>query len=331
MSIKLYHKAARSLQLPCGNIDHTGSFTITQPKQKYFFYQSITPFNNSASAALTNGAFSSIRLCRQANIPTIRLRLHAGLSYPKMPSLDDDMFPVTLRPNREAPNEHHSISGIKSSSELNATIKCFFNAPQDLTILAYTSALKTYRILVFDQTILGAYECAPACVKGNGSDTIENLIRIKNVQRDHLVREHDVALSPIQHDHECKRMLNERKINLSHVPDNKEIISLSATRHPRRGGDCLALSNDMVQANKDIVLASTKLFGLKLAEVVLVCEDINTPVHASGCGGGIEEIIHDPDIALYQLFNHTNQCNIASHILKKMILDRSRAFWRRNT
>lgn len=146
---------------------------------------------------------------------------------------------------------------------------------------------KEYRVLILDDTVIGALEMIPPRVFGDGKSTIAQLIQEK--------QRHTHRKTPI--DQTLERILEEQGFSLEHILDIGEIASIKRSSSLAEGGETRDVT-DLV--NKEIVSICAKAsdaIGDYLAGIDIICEDISKD--PSKQTFGILEINGKPDLYIH--------------------------------
>ncbi|WP_080872500.1 acylphosphatase [Oceanobacillus timonensis] len=112
-----------------------------------------------------------------------------------------------------------------------------------------------YRIYVVGDKVIGATNRIPANVIGNGTDTIEELIEVKNEERK---KNPYLAPKPIKADYEVKYMLERVGYTLTSVPKEGEQIYLREKSNLSSGGDPIEATDELSDEVKQIAIDSLK-------------------------------------------------------------------------
>ncbi|WP_368901448.1 acylphosphatase [Oceanobacillus oncorhynchi] len=112
-----------------------------------------------------------------------------------------------------------------------------------------------YRIYVVGDKVVGATNRIPANVTGNGADTIEKLIEIKNEERK---QNPYLAPKPIKVDYEVTYMLERAGYTITSVPKEGEQVFLREKSNLSSGGDPIEATDELSNEVKQIAVDSLK-------------------------------------------------------------------------
>lgn len=141
-----------------------------------------------------------------------------------------------------------------------------------LIVQEFISGIET-RFLVIEKQFNSAILRVPANVIGNGNNTIDELIAIKNKQR--TFNPH-LKVLPIKVDERVINNLNNEGLSLDSVPDSDQVIYLHKSSNISLGGDSYEIShlvnNAMIQAAESAVQA---IPGLSTAGVDMIYKSLD--------------------------------------------------------
>jgi len=112
-----------------------------------------------------------------------------------------------------------------------------------------------YRIYVVGDKVIGATNRVPANVTGNGEDTIEKLIEIKNEERK---QNPYLSPKPIKVDYEVTYMLERAGYTVTSIPKEGEQIFLREKSNLSSGGDPIEATDELSDEVKQIAVDSLK-------------------------------------------------------------------------
>ncbi len=172
-------------------------------------------------------------------------------------------FPVIVKPNNGS--QGHGVSKVYTRAE-------FYQAMQDI-FKHYSVALvqrpvigKDYRIVVFDNEVITAYERIPFNITGNGRSTILQLLKSK---KEDFITKPDIRI--IQN-------LKRKKLTLQTVLEKNKTVHLLDNANLSSGGDGVDVSGIIHTDYKKIAVAITKYIGLRFCGVdLMVAGDISKP------------------------------------------------------
>lgn len=136
-----------------------------------------------------------------------------------------------------------------------------------------------YRFFVIEDDVIAVINRKPASVLGNGKDTIENLIRIKNNERKRNPR---LSTCLIHIDYEIKNHLKSAGRTLSDIPSVGEEVSLRQISNISKGGDSYEVRDAIPKEIKDVAIRALKVLPDIPHGGVDIIIDSNKPIEKAG-------------------------------------------------
>lgn len=296
---RLYYKRCLSLGLnPVFFEKHKAGFYITLGHQYYYFNHGFTPFNDMASVTTCINKCYLNRILKAAQVPVPKAIAITREDYRKNKwDLENITFPVVAKPTYASSCGRNVVCNIKNRTDLIQYLDKFFLSHTCVSIEEFHSGLKSYRILVFQDKIIGLIERTPAHVLGDGVKSIRELIHEKNILRKKLKK--SVPTGNIDTRQETKTIFEELGIDYDYVPAKDEHIPLRYICNATQGGTFKSLDVQTIcPENWDLAVRTARILNLNLAGLDLICEDISIPIENSK--GFIIEANVDPDITIHE-------------------------------
>lgn len=145
-----------------------------------------------------------------------------------------------------------------------------------------------YRLLVCGDKVIGAVYRKPACVIGNGKDTIEQLITSTNSER------RSRLLKPIVVDSEVTKCLSTKGLSLDFTPQEGQEVLLRFNSNLSTGGTTEECLSSIDPYYLDLAVRATKAIGLEVAGVDLIAEDVTKKAFCV-----INEINYNPGLRVH--------------------------------
>ncbi|MBR7554758.1 acylphosphatase [Allobacillus sp. GCM10007491] len=128
-----------------------------------------------------------------------------------------------------------------------------------------------YRVYVIGEQVIAAMNRIPANVKGNGKDTIRDLIKNKNSLRKSIP---SVRRRPIKIDYETKRSIKQSGYKLDSILEKDKILYLKKTSNISAGGDPVDSTDVLPNHIKEIAINAVKAIpGLSEGGVDLIYDE----------------------------------------------------------
>lgn len=112
-----------------------------------------------------------------------------------------------------------------------------------------------YRILIVDGRIVGAVNRRPANVKGDGKNTIAELINQKNASK---INNPIISTKTIEIDNEVMDNLSSYNLTLESIPPKGKLIYVRNKSNVSRGGDPIDVTDQLTDEMKDIAIKSVQ-------------------------------------------------------------------------
>ncbi|KAA3622436.1 MAG: hypothetical protein DWQ08_12835 [Proteobacteria bacterium] len=150
-----------------------------------------------------------------------------------------------------------------------------------------------YRILVVDDAVVAVARRDPASVIGDGSHTVEELVRIAN-RDERRGNGFQRVMTRIPLDSETDRVLSMQGLMRRSVPSDGATVMLRKTSNVSTGGKGVDVTENTHPSVKRIALEAVRLLGLNVAGVDYISKDITKPWKEAG--GGIIEVNQCPGL-----------------------------------
>ncbi|GAB4539824.1 MAG: cyanophycin synthetase [Pleurocapsa sp.] len=237
------------------------------------------------------------------NLNTQTLLRTAGLPVPNSRILFDwhDLetainevggYPVAIKPLDGKVRQGISLNIHNLDDALAAYNLARKQSKSALVVIEKQACGLNYRLLVVNEKVIAGVSVVTACVIGDGQSTIVELV--EQINRDLSFNN---SQSQIEIDCESKRVLQRQGYTIESIPQIGKVVYLKETPHLSTGattGDC---TDRIHPENVWLAQRAAKIIGLELAEINLVCQDINLPLSSSS--GVIIGVNHAPQLELY--------------------------------
>ena len=170
---------------------------------------------------------------------------------------------------------------------------------------------KEYRFLVVGDEVVGILHRVPANVLGNGKDTIEELVKIKN-QSSIRGKGYKTPLEKIELDENVKLFLKQRGLDINYVPAENQIVYLRENSNISTGGDSIDYTDEIPKRFCDIAIEASKALGANICGVDMIIEDHKD----ENSNYGIIELNFNPAIHIHSYPYKGKERNIAESLLR---------------
>ncbi|MBL0144576.1 MAG: cyanophycin synthetase [Chitinophagaceae bacterium] len=153
-----------------------------------------------------------------------------------------------------------------------------------------------FRCLVINHKFICAALRTPACVIGDGKNTIQHLIdeTNKDPRRGYG---HEKVLTQISVDGSTMKMLEDIGYNLDTIPKKGEQVLLKTTANLSTGGTSTDVTDEVHPANVFMCERISKIIGLDICGIDIMATDLRTPVSENG--GAILEVNAAPGFRMH--------------------------------
>lgn len=112
-----------------------------------------------------------------------------------------------------------------------------------------------HRLYVVGDKVIGVFKRDPASVTGNGKDSIDALLKQKNIERSKIPSVKD---TPIKVDAETRELLRRLDYTLKSVPKNGEVVFLKSKSNVSSGGEAVDVTDETTDEMKEIAVNAIK-------------------------------------------------------------------------
>lgn len=283
----------------------------------YYFRVGYTPFNDAVCASIAHNKFSANRILYQANIPVPDVLAITKIQYEKREyDLESLNYPVVIKPTWDSSYGDGVICNIKDKETLIPLLDKAFKKYGCISIEKFEKNLRSYRILVFFDKIIGIVERVPAHVIGDGIHNITQLIAIQNKERIQL--EKTLTAGAIEIADETKMIFDMLGITAEYIPQKNEKMPIRYVCNAAAGGTVIGLSTQIIHpTNVYLACKAAKVLNLKLVGLDVLCEDIAKPIVETR--GYFIEANSGPDITLHENAILGMPHRVSEIIVKKLI------------
>ncbi len=310
-----YYKSAQALYLPVKLVDGLDGFELILNQYHYAFCGAEPPINLATSVNICQHKFVANRFLENAGIPVPKaylLKKNEFKDNSYLQKLSHLKFPLVVKPLNEGKGKG-VLCNINTLEELRNALSNAFSTYNLMIVEEFHANLSSYRVLVFNQKILGVILRHPAHVIGDGSHTIEELTHLTNKKRRHI----NEFLGPILLDTEAYICLREQGLSDDYIPKVGEKVLLAYTSNATRGGTYETVGKNICKENRKLMLKVAKVLNLKLVGIDVECQDINTPItHETGV---IIEANEAPSVRIHEIPMYGSPTLVTRKIMRYFI------------
>ncbi len=179
---------------------------------------------------------------------------------------DEALYPLFIKPNHGASGR--DIYRIKTSEDLRLTLTHLFRRHTKL-LLQPSIIGRDFRVLVLNGAVVSAYERIPFRVTGNGTDTIQDLLKTRIEALKDQGRASGLRIS----DARIASHLASQGRTLGNIIRDGDCVHLLPNANLSTGGDVVEALEDLSEGFKTICITAANSIGLRFAGVDVLCDD----------------------------------------------------------
>ncbi|WP_294821603.1 cyanophycin synthetase, partial [uncultured Flavobacterium sp.] len=169
-----------------------------------------------------------------------------------------------------------------------------------------------FRVLVIDNKVVAAAQRVPAHVKGNGQNTIQELIDLENTDPRRGYG-HENVLTEITVDRDTTELLDKIGYSLETVPGQGEVVYLKSTANLSTGGTSVDVTDMMHPENIFLAERISRVIGLDVCGIDIMAENLTQPLKENG--GVILEVNAAPGFRMHLAPSEGLPRNVAAPVI----------------
>ncbi|WP_080872505.1 acylphosphatase [Oceanobacillus timonensis] len=233
---------------------HGKFYSLSNGEKLHYFYRSRGDIVANKSVTICLDKEKTKSFLEQSSVP-----VPAG----KTLETDEDIieyankigYPVIIKPLKGSMGKG-VYTNINNENELAAILKelrASYSYREYIVEKHYDG--REYRVYVVGDKVIGATNRIPANVIGDGINTIEKLIELKNTERK---KNPYLATKPIEVDYEVNAMLQRMGYTLDRIPEKDEQVFLREKSNLSTGGDPIEATDELTEEVKQIAVNALK-------------------------------------------------------------------------
>ncbi len=232
-------------------------------------------------------------LLEAAEVPVPKGRLVRTLEELSA-AIESVKYPIVLKPI----NGNHGRGATTNIKDWESAVLAFDIAKEISRVVICEKFITgfDFRVLVINHKFVAAAYRTPACVTGNGKNTIQELI--DEVNKDpRRGYGHEKVLTSIKVDAVTNKILEDLHYNLETILPADQILYLKPTANLSTGGTSTDVT-DIVHPN-NIFLAEriSRIIGLDICGIDIMASDLSTPLEENG--GAVLEVNAAPGFRMH--------------------------------
>ncbi len=169
-----------------------------------------------------------------------------------------------------------------------------------------------FRVLIIDNKLVAAAKREPAHVKGNGKNTIKQLIDETNLDPKRGYG-HENVLTQIDVDRDTTDLLEKLNYTLETIPRKDEVVYLKSTANLSTGGTSVDVTDMMHPENIFLCERISRVIGLDVCGVDIMAENLTQPLKENG--GCILEVNAAPGFRMHLAPSEGLPRNVAAPVI----------------
>jgi cyanophycin synthetase len=169
-----------------------------------------------------------------------------------------------------------------------------------------------FRVLIIDNKLVAAAKREPAHVKGDGKQTIQQLIEETNLDPRRGYG-HENVLTQIDVDRDTTDLLEKLGYTLETVPRKDEVVYLKSTANLSTGGTSVDITDMMHPENIFLCERISRVIGLDICGVDIMAENLTQPLKETG--GCILEVNAAPGFRMHLAPSEGLPRNVAAPVI----------------
>ena len=169
-----------------------------------------------------------------------------------------------------------------------------------------------FRVLIIDNKLVAAAKREPAHVKGDGKQTIQQLIEETN-KDPRRGYGHENVLTQIDVDRDTTDLLEKLNYTLETIPKKGEVVYLKSTANLSTGGTSIDVTDMMHPENIFLCERISRVIGLDICGVDIMAENLTQPLKENG--GCILEVNAAPGFRMHLAPSEGLPRNVAAPVI----------------
>jgi cyanophycin synthetase len=276
--------AARRRGIPVRRVGATSMLRLGYGRSRRLLCAALTELTSAVGVDIAADKMLAKRLLADAGIPVAE-GLLAVSAEEAVQALDVLGPPVVIKPLRG--NHGRSVTvGVRTPSEAAAA---FERASGDgsAAVVEQLVTGQDYRVLVIDGRVAAAARLRPACVTGDGTRTISQLVAGINADP-RRGNGHARELTRITLDDEVMRHLDAAGLDGGSVPAAGQVVALRQNANLSTGGTSQDVTDLVHEDVAALCVRAAAAAGLDICGVDLRAADISAPLDGGAPGGGAD-------------------------------------------
>ncbi len=294
-------RAAEKLHISYEIIHDTDCLKLEKGGVEHFFRSRTPPTTNAFAFRVCQNKASTKSFLRRSNINSPRgfyiTKTDTSRTWKEVWNALEK--PVVFKPTHGT-HGRQIVVGVKEWDECCSLLEKYFLNPEfeGGVLLEEMFLGSECRIIANKRKVIAAMKRDPANVVGNGSSSIEELIKVKNLLP---IRNISQDLYPhISIDLDLEENLRKQNLSTSSIPKNGEKIILRTVSNIMAGGDAIDITDSIHESVKEIALRTIRAIpGLSWVGIDFMSTDLESAQNSSSYS--IIELGALPEFAMHDI------------------------------
>jgi len=309
ISAFLLYEEAQKRHIECAILEEH-LIEMRKGGRKWYTRGSRTSLQSSVGKSIADNKELTKIILERNNTPTAPYQVLSSLE--EIGKLDTLRYPIVMKPI-DGNHGDGVIVGIKTNEDAVRELSQLLSTGKKQVIFEEMLQGVEYRVLCVNFTFLAATYRKPAFVVGDGSNTIDALIEIKN-KHPWRGEGHRTPLSLIKVDALVLKYLSEQRYTLNSIPKSGTEVSLRKTANISTGGEPFTTTERVCKENKDLFEKIARDCDLNTIGIDVMCHDLSRPLSQQPFAG-IIEVNASPGLRMHHFPMQGHSLNAAGKIL----------------
>lgn len=310
-SSRIMYQTAVDMGIECLAFDDRQTVLMKYQGKQWYSRGSRTSIQSSVGKSIADLKHLTKKVFSLYNLPTAKYAVVTQTTG--WDELEQLTFPIVMKPL----DQRHGKGVIVGIPTLAEARKKFESQSYKKVICEEMLEGIEYRIVCVDYKFVAAAFRKPAHVVGDGKNTIQQLIDIKN-QHPWRGTGHHANLTKIEVDDQVLQLLTDKGYSLDAVPSEGEEVFLRKTANLSTGGEAWDMTDSVVEENKVLFEKIARVCDLNTIGIDVMCQSLDTPIvdqpHA-----GVVEVNASPGLRMHHYPIQGQSRNVAQAILEMVI------------
>ncbi|NKB77182.1 MAG: ATP-dependent carboxylate-amine ligase [Gammaproteobacteria bacterium] len=243
------------------NVNGQGASAIAKDKYYCSYFLREAGFNVPTEILVYAPSYISQMEIKNESVSRRLSGIPAALSFS-----NHQGFPLYIKPNDGT--EGKGVLQVKTKHQLEKSLEQSFEE-YPLMLVQKSITGRDYRLVVFNEEILSAYERIPFRITGNAKHSVDTLIQ----RRLNQLREVGQGRKIDANDPRIDSRLLEMGIQRADVIEQGKSINLLSNANLSSGGEAVDITDKISHSTAKVAIDAANALGLTLAGIDILCDD----------------------------------------------------------